>query len=187
MFDPAYTRNPASPGGTGETIATMLLGYPIAIRRDVFLPGTATLHTNEWNFYVRDEWRVTSKLTLNFGLHYEINTPFTEDNDQWVNFDPATGTQLIAGQNGVSRTGNINTDYTPGRRASASLISSTGRPSSAAATDCSTSRKGNAGTNIRQFRQPPFDFVVNLPFSGNDIPATTTSQGFPDRHHVPRT
>ena len=29
----------------------MLLGYPIAIRRDVFLPGTATLHTNELNFY----------------------------------------------------------------------------------------------------------------------------------------
>ena len=43
VFDPTYTRNPASPGGTGETIATMLLGYPIAIRRDVFLPGTATL------------------------------------------------------------------------------------------------------------------------------------------------
>ena len=43
--------------------------------------------------------------------------------------------------------------------------------------------QGNAGTNIRQFRQPPFDFVVNLPFSGNDIPTTTASQGFPDRHH----
>ena len=64
VFDPAYSRNPASPGGTGETIATMLLGYPIAIRRDVFLPGTATLHTNELNFYVSDEWRVTSKLTV---------------------------------------------------------------------------------------------------------------------------
>ena len=51
VFDPTYSRNPASPGGTGETIATMLLGYPIAIRRDVFLPGTATLRTNEMNFY----------------------------------------------------------------------------------------------------------------------------------------
>src|SRR5437879_6540330 len=45
VFDPTYTRNPANPGGTGETIATMLLGYPIALRRDVFLPGTATLRT----------------------------------------------------------------------------------------------------------------------------------------------
>ena len=40
---------------------------------------------------MRDEWRVTSKLTLNLGLHYEINTPFTEVKNQWVNFDPATG------------------------------------------------------------------------------------------------
>ena len=112
MFDPSYTRNPASPGGTGETIATMLLGYPIAIRRDVFVAGTATLHTKEMNFYVRDEWRVNSKFTANFGVHYEINTPFVEEKDQWVNFDPATGTQLIAGRNGVSRTGNINTDFT---------------------------------------------------------------------------
>ena len=97
VFDPTYSRNPASPGGTGETIATMLLGYPIAIRRDVFLPGAATLHTKELNFFVRDEWRVSRKLTLNLGVHYEINTPFTEVKDQWVNFDPATGTAIDRG------------------------------------------------------------------------------------------
>src|SRR5207248_4672793 len=81
VFDPSYTRNPASAGGTGDTIATMLLGDPIAIRRDVFVAGTATLHTNEMNFYVRDEWRVNTKLTANFGVHYEINTPFPEQKD----------------------------------------------------------------------------------------------------------
>jgi hypothetical protein len=55
VFDPTYSQNPASPSGTGETIATMLLGYPIAIRRDVFLGKTGTLRTNELNFFVRDE------------------------------------------------------------------------------------------------------------------------------------
>jgi hypothetical protein len=185
VFDSAYSRNPASPGGTGDTIATMLLGYPIAIRRDVFLPRTATLRTNELNFFVRDEWRVTPKLTLNFGVHYEVNTPFTEAKDQWVNFDPATGKQLIAGQNGVGRTAGINTDY--------SAIA----PRFSIAYQLSRNTvlrggyglfffpQGNAGTNIRQFRQPPFGFVVNLPFSGNDIPATTTSQGFPIVTTVP--
>jgi hypothetical protein len=53
------------------------------------------------HFFVRDEWRITRKLTLNLGVHYEINTPFTEVKDQWVNFDPATGRQLIAGRDGV--------------------------------------------------------------------------------------
>lgn len=179
VFDPTYSNNPAAPSGTGETIATMLLGYPIAIRRDVFLPATATLRADELNFYVRDEWRVTGKLTVNIGLHYEINTPFTEAKDQWVNFDPATGKQLLAGQNGVSRTGNINTDY----------HAWSPRVSLAYQLDKKTIIRsgyglfyfpqGNAGTNIRQFRQPPYDFVVNIPFSGNDIPTTTAAQGFP--------
>jgi hypothetical protein len=185
VFDPAYSRNPASPAGTGETIATMLLGYPIAIRRDVFLPGTANLKTNELNFFVRDEWRVTRKLTLNIGVHYEINTPFTEVNNQWVNFDPATGKQLIAGQNGVSRSGNINTDYSSIAPRISFAYQATRKTVIRSGYGLFYFPQGNAGTNIRQFRQPPFDFVVNLPFSGNDIPATTTSQGFPIVTTVP--
>ncbi len=179
VFDPSYSRNPASPGGTGETIATMLMGYPIAIRRDVFLQGSATLRTNELNFYIRDEWRVTGKLTVNIGVHYEVNTPFTEAKDQWVNFDPATGRQLIAGKDGVSRSGNINTDY----QAWAPRVSLAYQMSKKTIIRTGYGLfyfpQGNAGTNIRQFRQPPFGFVVNLPFSGNDVPATTTSQGIP--------
>jgi hypothetical protein len=178
-FDPAYSRNPASPGGTGDTVATMLMGYPIAIRRDVFPAVTAYLRTNELNFYVRDEWRVNNRLTLNFGVHYEINTPFVERNNLWVNFDPSTATQLLAGQGGVSRTGNINTDYKAwGPRISFALQ-----------VDPKTvlrggyglfyEPQGNYATNIRQFRQPPFGFVVNLPQGGNDVPSRTTSDGFP--------
>jgi hypothetical protein len=185
VFDPAYSRDPASPTGTGETIATMLLGYPIAIRRDVFLPRTATLQTNELNFFVRDEWRINSRLTLNLGLHYEVNTPFTELKDRWVNFDPASGKQLIVGQDGVSRSANINTDY----NAWAPRVSFAYQPTRKTVVRGGYGLfyfpQGNAGTNIRQFRQPPFDFVVNLPFSGNDIPATTTSQGFPIVTTVP--
>ncbi|MFN3326211.1 MAG: carboxypeptidase regulatory-like domain-containing protein [Bryobacteraceae bacterium] len=178
-FDPAYSRNPASPGGTGDTIATMLMGYPIAIRRDVFPAGTAYLRTNELNFYIRDEWRVNNRLTLNFGLHYEINTPFVERNNQWVNFDPATGTQLIAGQGGVSRTGNVNTDFKAwGPRASfAYQVNS--KTVLRGGYGIFYEPQGNFATNIRQFRQPPFGFVVNLPQGGNDVPTRTTSDGFP--------
>ena len=75
----------------------MLLGYPIAIRRDVFVAGTATLHTKEMNFYVRDEWRVNSKLTANFGRSLRNQYPVREEKDQWVNFDPATGSPIDRG------------------------------------------------------------------------------------------
>lgn len=178
-FDSSYTRNPASPGGTGETIATMLLGYPIALRRDIFLPGTATLKTNEYNFYFRDEWRVSSKLTFNYGLHYEINTPFREEKDQWVNFDPQTAQQMLAGVGNISRTGNINTDYSAwGPRVSLAYQLDK-KTVIRAGYGMFFEPQGNYNTNIRQFRQPPFGFTVNIPYSGNDVPAQSTSQGFP--------
>ena len=109
-FTAGFTNNPSSTGGTGDAIASMLLGYPNNTVRDFFLPGTAHVRTNEYNYYARDEWRVTDKLTLSLGVHYEVNTPFTEDNNYWVNWDPASAKLLIAGQN-ASSTANVNTDF----------------------------------------------------------------------------
>ncbi len=184
-FDPAYSRNPASPGGTGDTVATMLMGFPIALRRDVFVNGSATLNTNELNFYLRDEWRVNSKLTLNLGMHYEVNTPFVEKKDQWVNFDPASARQLVAGVNGVSRSGNINTDWKSWGPRASFAYSLNKKTVFRGGYGLFYEPQGNAGTNIRQFRQPPFGFVINQPFSGNDVPTVNTSQGFPTSTALP--
>jgi len=178
-FDPSYTNNPAAPAGTGDAIASMILGYPLALRRDVFLPGTANLTTNELDFYVKDDWRVSRTLTLNLGLHYEINTPFTEAHNYWASFNPATGQQLIAGQNGVGATANVNTDYKAigPRLALAWQVSR--NTVIRAGYGLFYDPQGNAGTNIRQERQPPFDFVLNVAKSGNDVPSLFVSQGFP--------
>ena len=184
-FDPAYTRNPASPGGTGDTVATMILGFPLALRRDVFLPGTATLNTNELNFYIRDEWRLNSKLTVNVGLHYEINTPFIEKKNQWVNFNPATGTQLVAGVNGVSDTGNIDTDFKAWGPRVSFAYQLNKKTVFRGGYGLFYEPQGNYNTSIRQFRQPPFGFVVNIPFSGNDVPTRRASDGFPLTTQVP--
>ncbi|MDX2178298.1 MAG: carboxypeptidase regulatory-like domain-containing protein [Bryobacteraceae bacterium] len=184
-FDPAYTRNPASPGGTGDTVASMFVGAPIALRRDVFVNGSATLNTNELNFYFRDEWRVNSKLTLNLGLHYEVNTPFVEKQDQWVNFDPVAGRQLIAGKDGVSRTGNIDTDWKAWGPRVSFAYQMNKKTVLRGGYGLFYEPQGNNATNIRQFRQPPFGFVINQPFSGNDIPAVLASQGFPTSTAVP--
>jgi len=184
-FDPAYSRNPASPGGTGDTVATMLMGFPVALRRDVFLPGTATLNTNELNFYFRDEWRITSRLTLNLGLHYEVNTPFVEKKNQWVNFDPVSATQLVAGVAGVSNTGNIDTDWKSWGPRVSFAYQVNKRTVVRGGYGLFYEPQGNFNTSIRQFRQPPFGFVVNIPFSGNDIPTTRASNGFPVTTQVP--
>ena len=60
---------------------------------------------------VQDDWRAKSWLTLNLGVRYDIFTPFTEEQNRLSNLDPTTGTVLVAGANGVSRSAGVKTDY----------------------------------------------------------------------------
>jgi hypothetical protein len=46
---------------------------------------------------------------LNIGIRYELDTPFTENDNLWASFDPATATVLVAGRNGVSRSAGVKT------------------------------------------------------------------------------
>ena len=67
--------------------------------------------TWEPSVYIQDDWHVSSKLTLNLGLRYDIFTPYTEEHNHISNFDPVCVCIIQAGVNGVSRTAGVNTDY----------------------------------------------------------------------------
>jgi len=71
------------------------------------------LRTWEVGAYAQDDWRLRKDLTLNVGIRYDIYTPYTEAHNHISNFDfanPSAGF-LIAGQNGVSSTINLPTQY----------------------------------------------------------------------------
>ena len=107
-FDSLLTNNGAGVGG--NTIASFLLGYPSTVVR-ALNPFEPKYHTNEPSAYVQDDWRATSWLTLNLGVRYDVFTPFTEEGNFLSNFDPATKKMLVAGQDGVSNTAGVKTDY----------------------------------------------------------------------------
>src|SRR6185369_2741913 len=85
-------------GGTGTTpFANFLLGLPATSVAYINAPRPPMdVYNWEQGFFVQDNWKVTSKLTLNLGLRYELITPFIENNDLLANFDtnyvdPTTG------------------------------------------------------------------------------------------------
>ena len=62
---------------TFNSIAAFLAGTPNAYSIVAGNPRIG-LRRTEWQSYVQDDWRISSRLTLNLGLRYELNTSPTE-------------------------------------------------------------------------------------------------------------
>jgi hypothetical protein len=93
----AFT-NPAN-GISSSPLEDFFAGAPA---NGTLLVGDPTRHIGNWSFagFVQDDWRVTSHLTLNLGLRYELSTPISDSNGQLANFYPNAG--LLQVGSGIS-------------------------------------------------------------------------------------
>ena len=70
----------------GDAFASFLLGYPATGDVNVATPGA--YYTDYYSAFVQDDFRVSSKLTLNFGLRYEYEPGIAADGNEFtVGFD----------------------------------------------------------------------------------------------------
>ncbi len=110
-FDPAVTEGPSGSGlGGGAGLADMLLGDVSTFGRYVSNPAaiTASEQQNRWFFYGQDTWRVTHKLTVSYGLRWELYRPQTVNgagDGGFVNI--TTGEVEVAGEKGVGLNLNV--------------------------------------------------------------------------------
>jgi hypothetical protein len=72
-----------------EQRADFLSGHPLFFNRETPVYKTY-FRFGEWNAYAQDDWRVTSKLTLNLGIRYDVFMPLSEAKDHYTVFDVNT-------------------------------------------------------------------------------------------------
>ncbi len=72
---------------TGQAFADLLLGYPFTASR-VVGKGVETGRSWWHGYFFQDDWRVSRRLTLNFGLRYEYISPLVDNLDRRSTFWP---------------------------------------------------------------------------------------------------
>ncbi|HMD99994.1 MAG TPA: TonB-dependent receptor [Terriglobia bacterium] len=116
-FSPGFTQGCVLTGAdctayAGMGLATYQLGAVTSFSRYVSHSTNAKEAQKRWLFYGQDTWRVTPKLTVNYGLRWEIYFPQTVNaagNGGWVQVD--TGEVWVAGAKGIGMDGNVSNTY----------------------------------------------------------------------------
>jgi hypothetical protein len=92
-FDFVFTNgpvdnSPSSPNGVGQGLAAMLLGQPDT--GSITVAASQANRSTVWAFFAQDNWRASTKLTLDLGLRWEYWGPYEERHNRSVRgFDPS--------------------------------------------------------------------------------------------------
>jgi len=79
---------------TGTGYADFLLGIPQTTELQV-PPPNRHIRGNVWAMFAQDQFKVTSSLTLNLGLRWEIEPPYTDGHGLVYNYDPTNGALVV--------------------------------------------------------------------------------------------
>jgi len=107
-FSDVFTRATpqVSTAGTGASLATMLLGYPTSGSMNVVANFNDFLRY--YGGFVQDDFRITSKLTVNFGLRFEHESGIREANNKLiVGFNSTVASPLQQNVTGVQIPGQV--------------------------------------------------------------------------------
>jgi hypothetical protein len=168
-------------GGTGQPEADFLLGLPSNISAGVN-GGTWGQRANIFAAFAQDSWRVTNNFTVNYGVRYELHTPWYEVFNRQANFTPFTGQIETAGQsnyygNNRALYNQYNGPYNFQPRVGLAWTPGGGHTVLRASYTMSSYMEGT-GTYLRLPLNPPFTPERVVDYTSYSLPPTTLDQGF---------
>jgi hypothetical protein len=167
----------------GNSLASELLGYPAT--GSVAINGSFAYSSHYYGAFVQDDWRINSRLTVNLGLRWDLETPLTERHNQ-LNAGFAFGQPSPLQVPGYNLMGGLQF-VSPGNRTPFVTDTNNVQPRIGAAyrLDSKTVLRGGFGL----YFLPTFDnpgtqgFSVSTPYTasndGNATPANTLSNPYP--------
>ena len=87
-----------SQGVTGFNFASFLMGDLTSVQ--INQPATSATHKTQIAFFAQDTWKLTRKLTLDYGLHYDFGQYAREDYGRSGSFNPLIANGSAAGHPG---------------------------------------------------------------------------------------
>ncbi len=82
------------PTFTGDAFGDFLLGLPYTTYFAMTGPNEDPVGL-QYGFFAQDEWQVNHRLTINYGLRWELLPPFQDANGMAANFDPASDSVVV--------------------------------------------------------------------------------------------
>lgn len=79
---------------SGNAFADLLLGLPTTSSYAIVGPNFDERVTH-YHFYGEDAWQVSNRLTVSFGLRWQLHPAMTEESGNISNFDPITGAVIV--------------------------------------------------------------------------------------------
>jgi outer membrane receptor protein involved in Fe transport len=87
---------------SGNAVADLLLGIPSKASRALG-DSRNPMFSSAYALYIQDDWKVSSKLTLNLGLRYDLQSPLRSADNRLVNMNLVTGAIQLAGNPSTRR------------------------------------------------------------------------------------
>ena len=94
---------------TSYSLADFYFGLPAQINLGSYT--VVNLRQYVHSLYFQDDYRISSKLTLNVGMRWEFASPLYERDNNYSNFDPTTNTMIKATGGSLFARGLVHPDY----------------------------------------------------------------------------